>query len=214
MPPPVVTQGHVSPGILSLPARARAGTPLAGRCGTVDVLACVMHSGTGMNAIDLLIKQHDELEALIKKVEKASEAKNRAAKNAGFLQIADHLAAHMKIEETQFYPAIIEKQLEDKLLESLEEHLALKRLLADLMELDIDDPRFDAKMSVLKETNEHHTRKEEEKELFPKVKKLLSKDELEKLGNEMLANFNTLMKHDPREEVPAETEQAAPLPAH
>jgi hypothetical protein len=167
-----------------------------------------------MNATDLLTKQHDELEALIKKVEKASEAKNRAAKNSGFLQLADHMAAHMKIEETEFYPAIMAKQLEDKLLESLEEHLALKRILADLMELEIDDPRFDAKLSVLSETHEHHARKEEEKELFPKVKKLLDKDELEKLGNQMLATFNTLMKHDPREEVPGETEEAAPLPAH
>lgn len=166
-----------------------------------------------MNAIDLLTKQHDGLEALIKKVEKAGKAKNRAAKNLGFLELADYLAAHMKIEETEFYPAIIEKQLEEKLLESLEEHLALKRVLNDLMELDIDDPKFDAKLSVLSETHEHHARKEEEKELFPKVKKLLSKDELETLGKQMLKTFNTLMKHDPREMIPSETDEAAPLPA-
>ncbi|MBA3540381.1 MAG: hemerythrin domain-containing protein [Deltaproteobacteria bacterium] len=165
-----------------------------------------------MNALALLKKQHDEVDALIARIETASKAKDTRRKQAAFLQLADNLAAHVKIEETIFYPAVTAKQLEDTLLESLEEHLSIKRVLTDLLEIDIDDPRFDAKLSVMKETNEHHTREEEEKELFPEVAKLLDSNELERLGDEMLAKFESLMMGAPRDKVATETAEAAPLP--
>ena len=42
---------------------------------------------------------------------------------------------------------MLAKQTEDNLLESAEEHLAIKRVLADLLDLDVDDDTFDAKLS-------------------------------------------------------------------
>jgi hemerythrin superfamily protein len=162
-----------------------------------------------MDAIELLISQHDEVDALIEAIENATDGK---AKEAAFVELADKLAAHATIEEKLFYPAVMAKQTEDQLLESVEEHLAIKRLLADLLELDIDDDKFDAKLSVMKEGIEHHAREEEEAELFPKVQKLLDADELAGLGNEMLVMFETLMRGAPRQQVPAETSEAAPLP--
>jgi hypothetical protein len=159
-----------------------------------------------MNAIELLKQQHQEVDELIAKLEG-----DGGDKQALFDELADKLAAHSTIEEKLFYPAVIAKQTEEILLESVEEHLAIKRVLADMLELEPDDEHFKAKLSVLKEELEHHAHEEEEKELFPKVKKLMEKDELDGLGNEMTAMFEELMEEEPRFAVPMETGEAAPL---
>ncbi|TMA40568.1 MAG: hemerythrin domain-containing protein, partial [Deltaproteobacteria bacterium] len=111
----------------------------------------------------------------------------------------------------QFYPATKNARTEELLQEAVEEHLAAKRLIADLLEMSVDDPQFDAKVAVLKENVEHHI-EEEEEELFPKVKKMLKEEELEDLGVVMEDMAEDLKAAGaPRESVPAETGSAAPL---
>jgi hemerythrin superfamily protein len=97
------------------------------------------------------------------------------------------------------------------LQEAVEEHLSAKRLVADLMEMSPDDPQFEAKIKVLQEQIDHHV-EEERTELFPKVRKLLKKEELEDLGVVMEDLAEELKSSgSPRESVPAETGEAAPL---
>jgi hemerythrin superfamily protein len=136
-----------------------------------------------VNAIDLLEQQHREVEELFEELEGAGE---RAKKTKGRLcqEIANALAVHAEIEEKLFYPESKQENTEEILRESVEEHLAMKRLLSDIIEGDVEDDQFDARMSVLKEQVEHHV-EEEEKELFPKVRKALSREELEDLGTRM-----------------------------
>ena len=160
-----------------------------------------------MNAIDLLKSQHREVEKLFSKIDAAKDART---KRTLFAQLADALAAHAAIEEHQFYPAVKAKRTEDILLESLEEHLGIKRVLADLLEISATDETFDAKIKVLSEQVEHHVG-EEEDELFPKVKKVLDQDELEALGEKMSAEFAELQAGHPRDKVPSETKRAASL---
>jgi hypothetical protein len=160
-----------------------------------------------MNALDLLKEQHEEVDSLIESLESADDE----GKAALFQELADKLAAHAKIEEKLFYPAVMAKQTEEILLESVEEHLSIKRVLADMLELDPSEDQFDAKLSVIKEQIEHHAHEEEEGELFPKVRKLLSADELEGLGGEMATLFAQLLETNPSRSVPAETGEAAPL---
>lgn len=161
-----------------------------------------------MNALELLKSQHDEVEDLFAQIEEANAAKRKAEL---FVELADKLAAHAKIEEALFYPAVMAKQTRDLLLESTEEHLAIKRVLADMLELDPDDDQFDAKLAVMKEEVEHHAREEEEGELFPALRSVLSTDELAALGGEMLAMFEELVSGAPRLSVPDETAAAAPI---
>ena len=163
-----------------------------------------------MDALTLLKEQHDEVDALFAKIESADGAEKRKH----FEALADRLAAHAEIEEKIFYPAVMSKQTQELLVESVEEHLSIKRLLADLLDLAPDDEHFAAKITVMKEQVRHHARDEEEKELFPKVRKLMSVDELAGLGGEMLAMFHQLIDSQPRRKVPSQTREAAPLPAH
>ena len=144
----------------------------------------------------------------MKEVLAASEP---TAVKALFADTADRLTTHITAEEQVFYPAVRAKRTEDILLESLEEHLSLKRLLADLLELDPSDRTFEPKFKVLKEQAEHH-HEEEEEHLFPKVRQALDAAQLEALGTEMLLLQRRLDRAgEPREAVVAETGAAAPL---
>ena len=160
-----------------------------------------------MDAIDLLVRQHREMEAAMKEVLAADETSARVL----FINVADALTTHVTAEEQVFYPAVKARRTEDILLESLEEHLSLKRLLADLLALDPEERTFEPKFKVLKEQTEHH-HKEEEEHLFPKVLKLIDEAQRLALGMEMLA----LQRHldrvgEPRELVTQQTDTAAPL---
>jgi hemerythrin superfamily protein len=159
-----------------------------------------------MNAIDLLESQHREVEKLFSKIEKS---KSDDAKGRLFEEIADKLAVHASIEEHHFYPAVKANRTEDILLESLEEHLGIKRILADLLDIEASDETFDAKIKVLKEQVSHHV-EEEESELFPKVRKLFNKEQLEALGQEMSAEQAELEDQgEPRMAIPSEAGEAA-----
>ncbi len=87
----------------------------------------------------------------------------------------------------------------------------MKRLLADLLTLDPAADTWEPKFKVLKEQTEHH-HEEEEENLFPKVRKALDADELEALGQQMLALQQKLQRAgDPRDAVVEQTDEAAPL---
>lgn len=162
------------------------------------------------DALELLTMQHDEVEMLIEQIEENDDADEKAEL---FRELADKLAAHSTMEEKLFYPSVMDESTEELLLESTEEHLAVKRVLADMLAMDVEDERFDAKLSVLKEQVRHHARDEEEGELFPKIRRAFSQDELAALGNECMALFEALLERgEPRMNVPRELRQAAPLP--
>jgi hemerythrin superfamily protein len=161
-----------------------------------------------IDALELLTMQHDEVEDLISEIEESDDGEEKMDL---FRELADKIAAHSAIEEKLFYPSVMSDDTEEQLLESTEEHLAVKRVLADMLEMEASDDRFDAKLSVLKEEIRHHARDEEEKKLFPKVRRMFTKDELAGLGNELMAMFEELLEQEPRNEVPMQTREAAPL---
>jgi len=159
-----------------------------------------------MNAIDMLTTQHRGMEAALEAVLDAPEE----LRDDLFEDAADVLMSHVLVEEQYFYPAVNAKRTADVLLEALEEHLSLKRLVADLIELSPRDARFEAKLHVLKEQAEHH-HKEEEKKLFPTVKKLLTAAELDALGDTMFAAQKALLPKQPRERAADQSKAAAKL---
>ncbi|MDB4937619.1 MAG: hypothetical protein JWP87_4591 [Labilithrix sp.] len=138
-----------------------------------------------MNAIDLLKQQHKKTKAAL---EKASQGKldARESKNA-----ADELVAHMVIEEHIFYPRVREL-MKDMVGESFEEHTVARFELARALTARGDE-QVKARFTVLKELIEHHV-EEEEEEMFPKVQKAISSEELERLGNRMETMFEAAVE--------------------
>ena len=156
----------------------------------------------------MLATQHRALEALLGEV---LEAADETSMDPRFARVGDELTMHLSAEELIFYPAVKARRTEDILLESLEEHLSLKRLLADLVALAPAQRTFEPKFKVLKEQVEHH-HKEEEEHLFPKVHSLLDDAERRALGSEMLNHQQRLQREgEPRENVIHETVAAARL---
>jgi hemerythrin-like domain-containing protein len=161
-----------------------------------------------MDATTLLSQQHTEIKDLFSEYDRADDG---PAKRAIFMRIADNLAAHTTIEEQIFYPAAYEgEDLEDLFEEAVEEHLSMKRIIAELLDMSVSDPTFDVKVAVLRERLEHHV-DEEEGELFPKVQRTLDNSDLDELGDEMETLFAEIMEEGPRHQVPGETDRAAPL---
>lgn len=162
-----------------------------------------------LDVLEILKSQHVEVDELIERLESG-----KGNRTTLFFQLADKLAAHSAVEEKIFYPAVMAKQTAELLHESVEEHLEVKRLIADMLALDPseDEDEFNAKLGVLKENVSHHAHEEEERKLFPKVRRLLSSDERAAIGNDVLAMFESLIEHSPRFQVPRETGAAATLP--
>jgi hypothetical protein len=163
-----------------------------------------------IDILELLRSQHQEVDDLIEQLEDSDSDRETL-----FAELADKLAAHSTVEEKIFYPAVMAESTNEILHQSVEEHLAVKRLLADMLDLDPEDDEeeFDAKLAVLKENVSHHAHEEEEAKLFPKLTKLLDRDQRAALGNEVLAMFEQLIEQEPRREVPGEIAEAAPLPS-
>lgn len=109
----------------------------------------------------------------------------------------EELTVHAWIEEEIFHPAAraAVPDTTDHVLESVEEHHVVLRMLSELAGPDPEDERFDAKMTVLVENVRHHV-EEEEKEWFPKVRSALGHSRLGELG-ERLAAAEPDSPHDP-----------------
>lgn len=136
----------------------------------------------GPDATELLMGQHREVETLFQKIQTASKRAVRIRE--GYVaQIEEKLTVHAKIEEQIFYPAVKEVD-ENLVLEAFEEHEAMRSALQRALDASAKDETFDAKITVLKEIIEHHV-KEEETELFPKVRSRLPREALLHLGERM-----------------------------
>ena len=144
-----------------------------------------------MNATALLKRQHKDVRSLFKQIEKTENARGRRQL---LDQVAAALEAHTLIEEELFYPAMKEletKKAAEMVNEAYEEHHVVKLVLRELPEVDPEDERFEAKMTVLSELVEHHV-EEEEDEMFKMAKKL-GEDELEELGTRMEERFDEII---------------------
>ena len=139
-----------------------------------------------LNAVDLLILDHEKVRKLFKDYEKAENGheKRRIAEEV-FLE----LEMHTKVEEEFFYPALRRKaeteELRKLLDESLEEHHVADTIMEELKAMSTTDHRYDAKFKVLQENVEHHA-DEEEEEMLPDARKTLGK-EADNMGPKMQA---------------------------
>src|SRR5436853_2749628 len=139
-----------------------------------------------MDAFELLKKDHEKVSGIFEKLDSTTERGVKTREEL-FTQLKQELDIHAQIEEQIFYPAIKEaRETHEITLEAYEEHAVVKQLLSELEKLSKDDETWGAKLTVLKENVEHHV-EEEEGEMFPSAKKVLSSEQIEALGTRMEA---------------------------
>jgi hemerythrin superfamily protein len=145
------------------------------------------NAGPAPGATDLLVHQHRLVEELFERLESSKKGFDQTLR-----ELADDLTAHISIEEQLFYPAVRKANL-DLILEGLEEHAMGRFALQRLLGTRASDKSLRARLNALKElmTNHHH---EEEHDLFPKVRRLMSDAALDKLGAKMLKLFDVNVK--------------------
>jgi iron-sulfur cluster repair protein YtfE (RIC family) len=162
----------------------------------------------GQDAISLLTSQHRMVEQMIEQLSATSPRSVEFRRT--FEQLADALAIHATIEERIFYPAAKTDKTEELLEESVDDHLAVKRVLATMLETAPDGDIL-AELEELGGLTEEHVI-EEEHELFPQVRRQMDAAELRELGARMNELTEQLRREGaPRLHVPDETEAPAPI---
>jgi len=160
--------------------------------------------GSPEDALHILAEDHkkviemfDEFERMKEEADTDEEAKQSLVEAA-----CAELTIHAQVEEEVFYPAARDAIDDMDLLDEAEvEHASARQLITELAAMQPDDDLYDAKFTVLGEYVKHHIQ-EEEKQLFPKLKK--ADIDLEELGEEISER-----KLELREElgVPSEEEE-------
>ncbi len=128
------------------------------------------------DATTLLKHDHDAVKKMFQQFEKSTDRKLAQ-------EICMELTVHTQLEEQAFYPPIRKLSgLEDMVIESLEEHRQAKEMIERVRS---STDQLEPEMKVLIEDVLHHV-EEEEKQMFPKLRKQMDKQQLETLGQSML----------------------------
>jgi hemerythrin superfamily protein len=134
------------------------------------------------DAIAMLVDDHKKVKALFAQFEALSD-RSKVNKKRVSDQICRELTVHTEIEEQLFYPSVRGPIKDGEMMdEAIVEHASAKDLITEIRNMDPGDDLYDAKIKVLSEQIEHHVG-EEEKEMFPEVRK--SKLDLVALGVQM-----------------------------
>lgn len=113
-----------------------------------------------MDAVDVLMADHREAEAVFEAFEKA---KSPARKKELADKVCLALRAHMQAEEEIFYPEVLAGGVEgEDINEGIAEHDAAKLLMDEIEGMDPGDELYESKVHVLSEYIEHHVKEEEE----------------------------------------------------
>ena len=148
------------------------------------------------DAIELLKADHEEVAAMFGEFSAGGledDAKEELAE-----KICKALTVHAQIEEEIFYPAAreaLDSDDEDLLDEAEVEHGSIKDLVAAI-EGHEDDALFDAQVKVMGERVKHHV-KEEEGEMFPKLKK--TDMDMDAIGVQLAQRKEELMSEESEE---------------
>ena len=143
------------------------------------------------DALQMLKQDHRMVEALFEEFEEADETEQSAIAQ----RVCQMLTVHAQIEEEILYPAAkqaLEDEEEESLVNEAEvEHASAKELIAKIEGMTPDDEHFEATVKVLGEYVKHHV-KEEEGEMFPKLKK--TELDLKEVGGRLAERKYELME--------------------
>lgn len=149
-----------------------------------------------MNAIEMLIHEHEEVANMFDELENTNEDQittadiNTPTVQARidlFRKLKNALTLHTRAEEQVFYPALENfDETRDLIAEAYREHGEVDQLLEEISGLNPTDEQWLDKIIELRANVEHHVA-EEEDELFPQVEELFDEQKLQQLGAQMEA---------------------------
>lgn len=151
------------------------------------------------DGIQVLTDDHRQVEKLFTEYEKSSDP---AGQTRIVHAVIHQLAVHGEIEELIFYPRLRTTLPDGDSLadEAIHEHVEIKQTLNDLDKMTAEDDGFDERMRTLMAEVRHHV-EEEENDIFPKVRKALPADQLQRLGTS-LQGAKTLVPTRPHPSAP------------
>ena len=155
-----------------------------------------------MKSTDALVLLRDEHANILNLLEllKKTATQVDSPRLALLGEIRAELEAHIRIEEEIFYPVYREASATeadlDLLFEAHDAHGLIKRILPELVALDPASDAFGAKLQVLADLVDHYAG-EEEKEMFPRARQMLPKEELRRLSSALAARRSQLLEPDP-----------------
>ncbi len=130
---------------------------------------------------ELLIQDHKEVSSLISQMRNISGQRRERL----ISKCTDALELHMQIEEDYLYPALEDiDETKDIIRDFYEDHKMMQKQLKELGKLDVDDQKWDTRLQALKENFDHHIQ-QEETVLFKQVPKVLSREELDDLNDQI-----------------------------
>lgn len=134
----------------------------------------------------LIKADHHKVDSLFAKLEKTTERASKTRTEL-YAELRHELTVHAQAEEKAFYPDLKAcETTEDIGFESVEEHGLMKFLLQKLDKTSVESKEWSAQITALKEVVEHHV-EEEEEQMFPKMKKAFSTEELDEFASRFKA---------------------------
>ncbi|CVK31939.1 hemerythrin domain-containing protein [Methanoculleus bourgensis] len=132
------------------------------------------------NVIDILKQEHEMVLSMLSEL----ASKGISGREQKYESLKENLMPHLIGEEQALYPRLKEEaEMRDMVLESIEEHGAVKTLLGQLDSASSsEEDSWVAKLKVIQENVDHHI-SEEEDEIFPRMQQKMSSDELSSLGS-------------------------------
>ena len=130
------------------------------------------------DAITLLTQDHRSVDQLFEKY--GSSPSPDIAK-----QICQELTIHAAIEESVLYPALAD--MDDGVSlnsEAVDEHAEMKKLIVKIQSLDYATDKVESIVKELQGDVQHHV-KDEETEMFPKMKEALGAQVMNELGDKL-----------------------------
>jgi hemerythrin superfamily protein len=154
------------------------------------------------DVIRVLLEQHGQIRDLFREVRRA----NGPDKTAKFDALRELLAVHETAEELVLRPVSAEVAGRAVAEARNREEKEANAVLADLEQLDLDDPEFDIRLSAFERSVDAHAEAEEREE-FPRVLEQCDEEERRRLGRRIRAAEATAPTH-PRPDVdPGSTQQ-------
>ena len=138
-----------------------------------------------MDSLQVLRRQHRDIEAIFHRLEQTDDADSRLRL---LRRLAQHLEIHLRMEEEVLYPAVWDlgtRRARGSIAAAYEGHAAMKIVLEELASIEEPAGRFGARLAAFRDLVDNHVA-EEETGIFP-VAHALGNDKLKRLGKEIAA---------------------------